>query len=139
MGAVSSFWDEFESSIDSKGVRKMASCLAVYGRSALTVVLDAENERTIIQLEGSASGIGWIQWKRVLQHAKHRTSGLSGKIFIRSGYSLVLQPSSLDYFEVVFTLCDLLEHVYKKFLAADLNPQTAKTISKLDSRFKVCL
>jgi hypothetical protein len=47
------------------------------------------------------------------------------------------QPSNLDYFEVIYTLCDLLEHVYKKFMATEVNTQTAKSIVKLDTRFKV--
>jgi hypothetical protein len=38
---------------------------------------------------------------------------------------------------VIYTLCDLLEHVYKKFMAADISTQTAKSIIKLDTRFKV--
>jgi len=43
----------------------------------------------------------------------------------------------LDYFEVIYTLCDLLEHVYKKFMAVEISTQTAKMIVKIDSRFKV--
>ncbi len=40
---------------------------------------------------------------------------------------------------MIYTLCDLLEHVYKKFMAADISTQTAKSIIKLDTRFKVRL
>jgi hypothetical protein len=44
-------------------------------------------------------------------------------------------PSSLDYFEIVYTLCDLLEHIYKRFLSLDITPQIAKGIAKIDARF----
>ena len=47
------------------------------------------------------------------------------------------QPSTLDTFEVVFSLCDLLEHLYRKFVFPSLSTVQAKNIVKLDARFKV--
>jgi hypothetical protein len=35
----------------------------------------------------------------------------------------------------VYTLCDLLEHIYKRFLSLDITPQIAKGIAKIDARF----
>jgi len=45
-------------------------------------------------------------------------------------------PSTLDTFEVVFSLCDLLEHMYRKFVFPSLSTVQAKNIVKLDARFK---
>jgi hypothetical protein len=50
---------------------------------------------------------------------------------------IILQPSSLDYIEILQTMCDLLEHVYKKFVSPEMNTQMAKGIAKVDTRFKV--
>jgi len=88
VGAISAFWDEFESSGASKGRTKEQ------GTSA----------------RPSSSNNEYLNTPNI--------------------------PSNLDYFEVIYTLCDLLEHVYKKFMAVEISTQTAKMIVKIDSRFK---
>src|SRR5947209_3906152 len=50
-----------------------------------------------------------------------------------------VQPSTLDYFQVVYSLCDLLVHVYRKLLDPSLlvNKEMRSAIAKIDTRFKV--
>ena len=52
-------------------------------------------------------------------------------------FFVFLQPSTLDALEVVFSLCDLMEHMYRKFVKPNLSTVQAKNVVKLDARFKV--
>lgn len=48
------------------------------------------------------------------------------------------QPSQLDYFQIVFTLCDLLVNVYEKLASGPLGKELQPMLMKVDGRFKVC-
>lgn len=51
------------------------------------------------------------------------------------------QPSTLDYFQIVYSLCDMLVHVYQKLLSSHQgqSKESLSLILKADGRFKVCV
>eukprot|EP01087_Luapelamoeba_hula_P019348 TRINITY_DN6394_c0_g1_i1.p1 TRINITY_DN6394_c0_g1~~TRINITY_DN6394_c0_g1_i1.p1 ORF type:complete len:245 (-),score=60.86 TRINITY_DN6394_c0_g1_i1:40-774(-) len=108
----------------------------------------------LLEVDGGDSYVGavatfWSEFelwkskgpKKVLAARKDFQVPSGGRTLTGSGgHEFLNTPNipcvALDYFEVVFTLCDLMEHIYKKFLKPTLTPAVAKNVLKVDSRFK---